>query len=90
MGGAKEDGVQEQQVEPVHIAPEVGLLGEAHHVTLAEGLVHQIGLPDTLFAAKLMEIYAGGKQPWNNAMIIKYLEACPLPEAKQFLQHLSH
>jgi hypothetical protein len=44
---------------------------------------------DWSFAAKMMEIYAGGKQPWNNAMIIKYLEACPLPEAKQFLQHLT-
>jgi hypothetical protein len=32
-----------------------------------------------------MEIYAEGKQPWNNAMIIKYLEVCPLPAAKQFL-----
>jgi hypothetical protein len=36
-----------------------------------------------------MEIYAGGKQPWNNAMIIRYLEACPLREAKQFLSDLS-
>ena len=23
-----------------------------------------------------------GEQPWNNAMIFKYLEACPLPAAK--------
>ena len=44
---------------------------------------------DWSIAAKLMEIHAGGQQPWNNAMIIKYLEACPLPEAKQFLRSLS-
>jgi hypothetical protein len=40
---------------------------------------------DWSFAPGLMEIYAEGKQPWNNAMIIKYLEVCPLPAAKQFL-----
>jgi hypothetical protein len=44
---------------------------------------------DWSIAPKLMEIYASGKQPWNNAMIIKYLKACPLPEAKQFLKHVS-
>lgn len=38
------------------------------------------------FAPRFMEIYASGKQPWNNAMIIKYLEACPMPEAKSFTQ----
>ena len=44
---------------------------------------------DWSFAPKLMEIYAKGQQPWNNAMIVKYLEACPLPMAKQFLSDLS-
>lgn len=38
-------------------------------------------------APQLMEMYAGGKQPWNNAMILKYLDACPLPEAKQFVKN---
>ena len=37
------------------------------------------------FAPRLMELYAGGQQPWNNALIIKYLETCPLPTAKRFL-----
>jgi len=44
---------------------------------------------DWRFAPKLMEIYASGKQPWNNAMIIKYLESCPLPSAKQFVERVS-
>ena len=39
-------------------------------------------------APKLMQIYARGQQPWNNAMIIKYLEACPLPEAQQFVKRI--
>jgi hypothetical protein len=34
-----------------------------------------------------MEMYARGKHPWNNAMILKYLEVCPLPEAKQFVKN---
>ena len=38
-------------------------------------------------APQLMEMYARGKHPWNNAMILKYLEACPLPEAKQFVEN---
>jgi hypothetical protein len=38
-------------------------------------------------APQLMEMYASGKQPWNNALILKYLEACPLPEAKQFVMN---
>jgi hypothetical protein len=41
-------------------------------------------------APQLMEMYAGGKQPWNNAMILKYLEACPLPEAKQFVKNAAN
>lgn len=40
-------------------------------------------------APKLMELYASGKQPWNNAMIIKYLEACPLPQAKHFVKRVN-
>jgi hypothetical protein len=44
---------------------------------------------DWSMAPNLMEIYAGEKQPWNNAMIIKYLEACPLPSAKQFVKRAS-
>lgn len=42
---------------------------------------------DWSVAPKLMEIYANGKQPWNNAMILKYLEACPLPAAAQFVEN---
>lgn len=42
---------------------------------------------DWTIAPKLMEMYAGGKQPWNNAMILKYLGACPLPEAKRFIMN---
>jgi hypothetical protein len=45
---------------------------------------------DWSIAPKLMEIYASGKQPWNNAMIVKYLEACPLPEAKQFVENATN
>lgn len=41
---------------------------------------------DWSFAPKLMEIYAKGNQPWNNAMIIKYLESCPLPVAQRFIR----
>ncbi|MDH3716847.1 MAG: hypothetical protein OES79_01885 [Planctomycetota bacterium] len=44
---------------------------------------------DWSVAAKLMEIHAGGQQPWNNAMILKYLQACPLPEAKRFVTRVS-
>lgn len=40
---------------------------------------------DWSIAPQLMQIHAGGKQPWNNALIIKYLEACPLPTAKHFV-----
>jgi hypothetical protein len=43
---------------------------------------------DWSFAPKLMELYAGGKQPWNNARIISYLQACPLPAAKQFVERV--
>jgi hypothetical protein len=54
---------------------------------LAETIIEDFARwEDWSIAAKLIEIYAGGKQPWNNAMIIKYLEACPLPEAKRFLE----
>jgi hypothetical protein len=44
---------------------------------------------DWSIASRLMDIHAGGQQPWNNAMIIKYLEACPLPTARQYVQRLS-
>jgi hypothetical protein len=44
---------------------------------------------DWSIAPKLMDIYAGGQQPWNNAMIIKYLEACPLPTARMFVEGVS-
>ena len=36
--------------------------------------------------SKLIEIYAKGEQPWNNALITKYLAACPLASAKEFLK----
>lgn len=39
-------------------------------------------------APRLMEIYTEGQQPWNNALIIRYMEACPLPEAKKFCKSL--
>jgi hypothetical protein len=41
---------------------------------------------DWSFAPKVMEIYAGGKQPWNNAMILRYLADCPLPAAQEFVR----
>jgi urease accessory protein len=41
---------------------------------------------DWSIAPQLIEIYAGGQQPWNNAMIMKYMRACPLPEAKRFVK----
>ena len=44
------------------------------------------GWEDWSIAPRLIEIYASGKQPWNNAMIIKYLKACPLPTAEQFVK----
>jgi hypothetical protein len=44
---------------------------------------------DWSIAPELMQIHAGGQQPWNNALIIKYLEACPLPAAKQFVKRAS-
>jgi hypothetical protein len=37
------------------------------------------------FAPRFMELYAGRQQPWNNALILKYLKACPLPAAQQFV-----
>jgi hypothetical protein len=43
---------------------------------------------DWSIAPKLMELHAGAQQPWNNAMIIKYLKACPSSEAKQYLRNL--
>jgi hypothetical protein len=45
---------------------------------------------DWSIAPKLMEIYASGNQPWNNAMILKYLGACPLPEAEQFVKNVTN
>jgi hypothetical protein len=44
---------------------------------------------DWSIAPKLIKIHADRKQPWNNAMIIKYLEACPLPEARRFVNRES-
>jgi hypothetical protein len=41
---------------------------------------------DWSIADKLMQIHASGKQPWNNALILKYLESCPLEKAKQYVQ----
>ena len=41
---------------------------------------------DWSIAPQLIEIYAGGQQPWNNAMIMKYMRACPLVEAKRFVK----
>jgi hypothetical protein len=42
---------------------------------------------DWSIAPRLMEIHASGEQPWNNALILKYLEACPLPAARRFLKN---
>ena len=44
---------------------------------------------DWSIAPKLMEIYAGGEQPWNNALITGYLQACPLSSASDFLKRAS-
>jgi hypothetical protein len=41
---------------------------------------------DWSFAPEVMEIYSGGQQPWNNKTILTYLAACPLPEAKEFVE----
>lgn len=41
---------------------------------------------DWTLTSKLIEIYAKGEQPWNNALITSYLEACPLASAKDFLK----
>jgi hypothetical protein len=54
---------------------------------LAEMIIDDfIRWQDWSVAPQLMQILIADKQPWNTALIIKYLEACPLPEAKQFLQ----
>ena len=34
----------------------------------------------------MIQIDTSGEQPWNNALIFKYLEACPLPAAKRFVE----
>jgi RimJ/RimL family protein N-acetyltransferase len=41
------------------------------------------------FSPQLMEFYTSGQQPWNNALIIKYLEGCPLDAAKRFVAQQS-
>jgi hypothetical protein len=57
---------------------------------LAETIIEDFARwEDWSVAPKLMQIHAGGQQPWNNAMITKYLEACPLPAAKQFVKRVS-
>ena len=57
---------------------------------LAETIIEDFARwEDWSVAPQLMAIYAGGQQPWNNAMIIKYLQACPQPAAKHFLQKLA-
>ncbi len=35
---------------------------------------------------KLIEFYTSGDQPWNNALILRYMKACPLPQARKFLE----
>ena len=44
---------------------------------------------DWSIAAKLLEIHASGQQPWNNTLIMKYLQACPLPDVQEFLSTAS-
>jgi hypothetical protein len=44
---------------------------------------------DWSLAPKLMELYAGGNQPWNNSLILEYLSARPLASAKDFLNRAS-
>ena len=39
-------------------------------------------------APTLMQFYVSGKQPWNNKMIVDYLQDCPLPSAKHFLARI--
>lgn len=54
---------------------------------LVEMIIEDCALwEDWTLTPKLMEIYASGNQPWNNKMIIKYLKACPLLEAEQFVK----
>lgn len=54
---------------------------------LAETIVDDFARwKDWSIAPRLIEIHASGQQPWNNALILKYLEACPLPAAKRFLK----
>jgi len=54
---------------------------------LAELIIEDCGRwEEWSFAPQLMAFYVSGQQPWNNSLIIKYLQACPLPEAKRFLQ----
>lgn len=55
---------------------------------LAETIVDDFALrEDWSIAPRLMEIYSAGEQPWNDALIVKYLEACPLPATQQFLNN---
>jgi hypothetical protein len=44
---------------------------------------------DWSIATLLIQMYQSGQQPWNNALIKKYLAACPLPAAKHFLDQES-
>jgi hypothetical protein len=59
-------------------------------VTLAEMIIEDFARwQDWSIAPQLMELYSGGRQPWNNRLILKYLQACPLPEAKMFVSRIA-
>lgn len=44
---------------------------------------------DWSIAHRLLDIHLSGKQPWNNNLILEYMQKCPLPIAKRFLDRIS-
>ena len=48
-----------------------------------------IAWEDWSIAQKLMEIHAGGNQPWNNNLILEYLQSCPKAQAQRFVERVS-
>ena len=83
--GERRDGQAETAVSRERIKASFHLLLR-ERAPLAELIVEDFARwEDWSIAAKLMEIHASGRQPWNNALIIKYLQACPLPEVQQYV-----
>ena len=44
---------------------------------------------DWSLAPMLIQIYTRGKQPWNHAKIMAYLQACPDEAAQQFVDRVN-